>query len=61
MIEIHNMNFEYFKKEIKKYIFETLNNDKLTYDEKWDILDEFILDNKIIEKWKFIKKDFDNC
>lgn len=64
MIEIEKldkMNYGFLKKDIIIYIEKILNNKKLSYDEKYDIICEFIEDNKVIEKWKSIRKDFDNC
>ena len=54
------LNNKHMNYNTKKFIKTIINNNKLTNEDKNDILDEYIEYNKILNKWNNIKKDFYN-
>ena len=58
-----NMNLKNYKlnENLKNFIFKIINIKELSDNEKFDILEDFLIDiNKAI-LWNKIKTDFDNC
>ena len=45
----------------KTFIKTVVQNTKIDNEDKNEILDEYIEYNNILNKWKNIKKDFNNC